>query len=69
MSVSQNHKIISRLKQANGDWVSLPDLWKASGAFAVPTRVSDCRKAGYEIENRIETTPDGTKNSFYRLIA
>lgn len=58
--------ILARLEAAGGDWVPMPELAHASGAFAVHSRVSDLRIWGYVIEQRSERV--GRKiRSFYRL--
>ena len=61
---SQTSKVLARLKR--GGWVSMPALWRASGAFAVHSRIADLRKAGHEIVNRIERGY-GCRKSFYKL--
>ena len=59
--------ILARLEAAGGDWVPMPELAQASGAFAVHSRVSDLRSWGHNIEQRSER--DGRKvRSFYRLV-
>ncbi len=59
--------ILARLEAAGGDWVAMPELAQASGAFAVHSRVSDLRGRGHVIEQRNER--DGRKvRSFYRLL-
>lgn len=59
--------ILARLEAAGGDWVPMPELARASGAFAVHSRVSDLRSWGHVIEQRSER--DGRKvRSFYRLV-
>lgn len=58
--------ILARLEAAKGDWVPMPELAKASGAFAVHSRVADLRSWGHAIEQRSKR--DGRKvRSFYRL--
>lgn len=65
---SQTSKILARLKRARGGWVSMPALWKASGAFAVHSRIAELRGIGHAITNRIERGANCRK-SFYRLEA
>lgn len=58
--------ILARLEAAGGAWVPMPDLAKASGAYAVHSRVADLRSWGHVIEQRSER--DGRRvRSFYRL--
>jgi hypothetical protein len=71
---SQALLILGRLSATPGEWVSLIDLWKASGSMAVHSRINDLRKLGYRIEHKNEY-PEGqragavrTVHSFYRLI-
>jgi hypothetical protein len=63
---SQCDKIRDHLA-ASSQWVTMPELWRVSGAFAVHSRISDLRKQGYEIEQRSERAEDGTVMSYYRL--
>jgi hypothetical protein len=66
---SQCEKIAATLRARCGEWVPMPDLWRASGAFAVHSRISDLRKRqGMRIEHRNEHQPDGATHSFYRLL-
>ena len=64
---TQNDRILTRLCQAVGEWVSLPDLVACSGAYAVHSRVADLRKAGYVIEQE-SVRRAGKVHSFYRLV-
>lgn len=65
--MTQTETILKALLDAEGGWVSMPDLWKASGAFAVHSRAADIRKLGHTVENRIEEDADGVKLSWYRI--
>jgi hypothetical protein len=72
--MSQAATILRLLTEARGEWVSAWDLHLASGALAIPTRVSDIflgKHDGkrYNIENRVWVMPDGKKHSAYRLAA
>lgn len=59
--------ILARLEAAGGDWVPMPELAQASGAFAVHSRVAELRSWGHVIEQRSQR--DGRKVwSFYRLV-
>lgn len=66
--MTQNTAILNRLKESPGDWISLPELYRVSGALAVATRISNLREEGHNIENRTERLPDGTNASCYRLV-
>jgi hypothetical protein len=65
---SQESRIICALQLHINKWVSMVDLWKVSGAFAVHSRISDLRKKGMNIENRREVS-GRTIHSFYRLVS
>lgn len=63
---TQCEAILARLEAAVGDWVPMPELAHASGAFAVHSRVAELRSLGHVIEQRSER--DGRRvRSFYRL--
>lgn len=64
---SQCDKVLARLEDSSGAWVSLPELVRVSGAYAVHSRVSDLRKRGYVIEQANEHV-DGLVHSSYRLV-
>lgn len=64
---SQNERVLSELQARIGSWVPMPDLVRASGAYAVHSRVSDLRKDGHQIEQRNQWS-DGICCSEYRLL-
>ncbi len=64
---SQCELILERLQQSAGEEVGLPDLYLASGALAVATRISNLRKRGINITQRSERHKDGSIHSFYKL--
>ena len=71
--LSQCDKILMVLSDAARDpmaidWVSLPNLVKACGGYAVHSRVADLRKKGYGIE-QTSIRRSGKVHSFYRLIS
>jgi hypothetical protein len=64
--LSQNDKILARLRETPGQWVAMPDLVLASDSFNIHSRISDLRKRGHTIEQREQR--DGRKiHSFYRI--
>ncbi|MCL5098508.1 MAG: helix-turn-helix domain-containing protein [Candidatus Omnitrophica bacterium] len=65
---SQCDRILARLRRSVGGWIPMPELWKASGAFAIHSRICDLRTRGFEIEHKNERQPDGRIQSFYRLM-
>lgn len=66
--MSQCEKIATVLLARRGEWVAMTDLWQASGAFAVHSRISDLRKGGMSIDHRNERAANGVTHSFYRLL-
>jgi hypothetical protein len=66
---SQCERIADALRAKIGQWVAMTDLWQASGAFAVHSRIADLRKRGLAIEHRNERASSGVTHSFYRLLA
>lgn len=67
--VTQTDTILRVLLERRGEWVSMPELWRASGAFAVHSRVADIRKRGFTVEQRSRRDQDGTCKSCYRIPA
>lgn len=68
-SPSQTDTLINVLHEAEGSWVSLPELVSRGCGYAVATRVSNARKMGCRIENKIEYSQiSGMKHSFYRML-
>ena len=64
---TQCDAILDRLEAAAGDWVPMPLLAMASGAFAVHSRVNDLRKRGHRIEQRSDRHGRRVM-SYYRLV-
>lgn len=64
---SQEERVLARLRQSAGQWVSMPALAAASGAYAVHSRISDLRRRGYQVEHRNHWA-DGICCSEYRLL-
>lgn len=64
---SQAERVLARLRQSEGQWVPMPALAAASGAYAVHSRISDLRRAGHRVEHRNHWA-DGICCSEYRLI-
>lgn len=64
---SQADRILEALRLAAGGWVQMPGLVRASGAYAVHSRIADLRKRGLRIEQ--ESVNRGRQvYSFYRLV-
>jgi biotin operon repressor len=64
---SQCDSILQMLKNSKGNWVSMMDLHRGSGAMAVHSRISDLRKRGHDIAHRNQTQGKMV-HSYYRLI-
>ena len=67
MEDTQNSMILARLSETPGEWVSLPELHRVSGAYAIHSRAANLRAAGHDIENRVERKGRSAL-SFYRLV-
>lgn len=67
--MSQSAAILRELQAAPGQWIPMPALAAASGAYAVHSRIADLRAAGHRIENRVlpPSGPTGPRRSEYRL--
>lgn len=64
---TQNEIILRKLTERAGQWVPMPDLVEASGAYAVHSRVADLRAAGHQIENTVDRS-SRPHRSYYRLL-
>jgi len=58
---------LEALRQANGEWVSAWRLHELSASLAVHSKVSELRRLGHVIENRVERV-NGKSHSEYRLL-
>ena len=66
---SQEDKILDFLQAQLDQWVPMPHLWSISGSMACHSRIAALRKRGCNIINKVERAEDGTKHSFYKLLA
>lgn len=64
---SQCRLILAELIRRHGQWVPMPELVAASGAYAVHSRISNLRAYGLQIETKIEGCRP--RKSFYRLVS
>jgi hypothetical protein len=65
---SQCAKILAALRLADGNWLEMPALVRASGSYNIHTRIDELRQRwGHDIENHTDTSvrPHISK---YRLI-
>lgn len=68
--LTQRELVLIELQKNAGEWVPMPQLVRASGAYAVHSRVSDLRSprhGSHQIEHR-NTWNDGVCCSEYRLV-
>ena len=67
---TQNDLILERLTAANGEWVSMLELVRASDSYNIHTRIDELRRTrGLNIENRTERIPENSRHySYYRLL-
>lgn len=67
---SQTEKLREMFLAQPGEWRSMTELGKAIGAWAVHSRVADCRrKFGMNIENKTVMDRDsGQRFSYYRYL-
>ena len=64
---TQRARILRILIDAHGAWVPLPEVL-ALGIAQYNSRILELRRAGFNIENRIEGV-DGTRHSWFQLLA
>lgn len=65
--LSQCECILSALREHSGSWVAMPLLARASGGYAVHSRISDLRARGFNIEHHNERVGRVCR-SFYKLV-
>ncbi len=65
--MSQIEAIEKRLRDAAGEWVSMPDLVRVSGSYNIHSRAADLRRQGVTVENTMLEGDDGKKLSWYRI--
>jgi hypothetical protein len=65
---SQCDKILAVLQGSPNKWIPMPRLARASGAYAVHSRISDLRARGWHIEQKSDRSKGPIKvRSSYRL--
>jgi hypothetical protein len=62
----QSDRILQLLRRAHGSWVTLPEIL-ALGSARYGARIWELRRAGFQIQNRIEHV-NGVCRSSYRLL-
>jgi hypothetical protein len=63
---NQQSQILSLLRSANGGWVPLPKIL-ALGIAQYNARIYALRRAGFDIQNRVEEI-SGVRHSWFRLV-
>jgi len=63
---TQQKRILNLLRNYAPNWCPLPEIL-ALGIGQYNARLLELRRAGYQIENKIETHGEG-RHSFYRLV-
>lgn len=63
---TQAERVLRKLRDHPDEWVSMPALYEASGAYAVHSRVAELRLAGHHIECKV--TGARPRKSFYRIV-
>jgi hypothetical protein len=62
---SQKARIAWKLHAAYPNWVPAPSL--AAVSLQYSARIFELRREGWQIDNKVEVQPDGTKHGFFRL--
>lgn len=62
---TQRDRILQLLRDANGDWVSLPAILSL-GCAQYSVRIFELRRQGHAIQNRTKVI-DGRRHSWFRL--
>jgi len=65
---SQRERLLDLLLSRKGKRVKLPEIQRLGIAQHSP-RFNELRRRGYIIHNKMETAPDGSKHSWYILLA
>jgi hypothetical protein len=64
---TQRTRMLDLLRSRNGEWVPLPEIL-ALGVAQYNSRIYDLRRAGFDIQNRIEEI-GGVRHSWFRLVS
>ena len=65
--MTQNAIILQTLREASGQFVSMPALVLVSGSLNIHSRVAELRKQGHRIESNVKRV-GLAKHSEYRLV-
>lgn len=66
MSATLREVVAAHFKAHPNRWISAYELMELGGRMAWRTRVSEVRRMGFDIENRVERDASGIAQSFYR---
>ena len=66
--MSDKARLLSLLQRYADTWVSLPQIGEVCSPYSVTKRVSELRREGYEVENRLTPVPGARTKSEYRLV-
>lgn len=61
-------RVATLFRACPNQWLDGLEIAKVGGAYASRTRISDCRKLGMVIENKVIRKPNGVKQSLYRYV-
>ena len=65
--LSQTQRILRLLQEYKGEWCPLYAILHLD-ISQYGARIRELRLAGYQIENRSERQPDGSRHSWFRLV-
>ena len=66
--MSYVERVATLFRSLPNQWVDGLSIAQVGGAYASRTRISDCRKLGMRIDNKVITKPNGVKQSLYRYV-
>ncbi len=61
---TQRDQVLNLLKSRAGQWIPLPEIAKCAAQYNA--RIYECRRLGFQIENRTQDV-DGIRHSWFRL--
>lgn len=68
MSATLRDAVAAHFRAHPNRWISAYELMELGGRMAWRTRVSEVRRMGLAIENRVERDSAGVAQSFYRYV-
>lgn len=61
-------RVATLFRECPNTWLDGIEIAKVGGCYAYRTRISDCRKLGMRIENRLVKQQNGSVRSEYRFV-